>query len=212
MPPPAPRWILALTLVASLALVATAPMVAWSSASVSLWHRFGFQLLIALTGVIGVLTGVGRFRSAPAWALLCVGWTAAVAATLSLITRGFAQGARFTPTGMVTRAQNDPLVALQILAGVVILALAAATLMARRPRVALRRFGLGVALLAPVIVGAALSFSAPVRSAFLGLHPIVIAVLALVAFLVAIALVSAGGHFLIRALESGVEDLGSDDD
>jgi len=194
---------------ASLALVVSAPIVAWSAAGGSLWFRLAFQVLVGLIGVTGVLAGLGRFRSGPAWALASLGFPAALAAFLSLITGGFAQGARFTPGGLLTRARLNPFIAAELVAGLTLVTLAALTLMARRPGVALRRCLLGAALLAPVIAGAGLALVPAVRSAVAGLHPVAIALGALIALLAAIVLISAGGHFVIRALEAGVD--GADD-
>lgn len=44
------------------------------------WGWFGFEALVLVSGVIGVLAGLGRFRAGPGMAVLCVAGTVFVAA------------------------------------------------------------------------------------------------------------------------------------
>lgn len=193
---------LILTLLFALAVTLTAGIDAVRSASGGYWHRAAFQAIVILAGAIGVGIGLGCFRGASSWAMSSVGATVVIAAVLANTSGGAATGTRFNLTGMFVRFRNDPPAAVELLAGLSMLALAGLTLMLWAPGVAFGRLVAGVGLLAPVVAGVWMVWVGPLSGWALSLHPIAQAVLALVGFLIALALVSAGGHLIIRALEA----------
>lgn len=202
---PTPRPILALVGLLSLFLLASGGYGVWFAIDLQAWFRIGFEVVLVVSGVIGLLTALNRFPSAPAWAMSCVGGAAVICALLANSAGGMGQVAGFSPGAIVRSAITNPHAAARLGAGFGMLALAALTLMLRSPAVSFRRFGLGVLCLAPVIVIGALWFAGPLSQFFGGLNPIIQTVIAVLAFFSVVALVSAGGHNLIRALEAGVE-------
>lgn len=198
----APRWMLILTLLLSVGLTLTAGVDIARSASGGFWYRVALQVTIILAGAMGVGIGMGRFRAASAWASATVGATVVIAAYLASMSGGAGQGAGFGLSGTIKRLRMDPPALIELLAGLGILAIAGLSLMLRAPGVAFARLFAGVGLLIPVVAGVWMFWRGPWSGWALSLHPIAQAVLALVGFLIALVLISAGGHLVIRALEA----------
>ncbi len=201
-----PRFILALVGLLSLFLLGSGGYGVWFAISLGAWFRIGFEVVLALAGVFGIVTALNLFRSAPAWAMSCAGGAAVVCALLANSAGGTGQVAGFSPGAIVRSAVTNPHSAARLGAGFAVLGLAALTLMLRHPSVSFRRFAIGLACLAPVAIAAALWIAGPLGQLVGGLNPIVQTMLAVLVFFAVVALVSAGGHYLIRALEAGVED------
>ena len=204
MPRPS-RLILVPAFLLSAAVLAGGVFGVWRAIGEGMWFRLGFEVVLVVAGLIGVFAGLGRFRSAPAWALMSVGGTVVVAAFMANLSGGTGQGASFNLSGFFQRYAQDPISAGQLGAGALILTLSVLVLVTRSPRVSFTRLGIGLALLAPVVVGAALWFTGPLRTWVHGLHPIVQAFFGLVAFIGILVLVSVGGNLVIRSLEAGGE-------
>jgi len=204
MSPRPPKWILALALALSLGIVVSALAGLWVSAGAGNWVRAGFEALLLTAGVFGALTGLGFFRGGPAMALTCVGGAAFFATVITFITRT----GRPTTAGteMVIAILTDPHAGARLAASLLFGMLAAATLMARRPGPALRYLAIGLILLAPVAAMAAAWRWTALGGWIGGLNPVVVTLLAVVGFLLVVALVSTGLHNLIRALEVGRPD------
>lgn len=200
-----PRFILAILGLFSLFLIGSGGYGMWFAISLEAWFRIGFEVVLAIAGVIGVLTALGRFRQAPAWAMACVGGATVVCALLANTAGGVGQVAGFSPGAIVRSALADTHSAIRLGVGFGALGLSALTLMLRSPGTSFRRLALGLLCLAPVAIAGALWFAGPLSQWVTGLNPIVQTVLATLAFVAAVALISAGGHCLVRALEAGVE-------
>lgn len=177
----------------------------WESVSMEAWFRIGFEVVLTLAGAIGLLTAMGRFESGPVWSMSCVSGAVFVCALLANSAGGEGQATAMTPGAMVRSALRNPHSAARLGVSLIILLMAGLTLLLRSPRVGFQRLFIGLGLLAPIAAGAALWFAGPLRSLVDGLHPVLQTALALLAFFAVVFLVSAGGHYLIRALEAGVE-------
>lgn len=86
-----------------------------------IWTLFGFELVIAVSSLLGVLLGLGRFREAPALALACVAGTILVGSFLGYRGSAGAVGSLSLKTWVVGR----------IAIGAVLAALAALTVLVR---------------------------------------------------------------------------------
>lgn len=196
--PPPPRWAMLLAALACVGLGALSLLRGFQgvTASPPLPFTIAFDSLGVLAAVFGVLAGLGRFNVAPAMALLCVAGASGVAALL-----GFD-----VASGGMTGALRDPFVLSRVALCGVILALAAVVVLIRKPGESLRRVLVGVVLLAAT-AGVSGVWTLPPLKAWLSsgnMLGLASAVVALIATAVlAIGLVSAAGHNLIRAFESG---------
>ncbi len=202
---------LILTLVLAVGLTLAAGIDVVRSASGGFWYRAALQVTIIIAGAIGVGIGLGRFRAASAWASATVGATVVIAAILASMSGGAGQGAGFGLSGTIERIGMDPPALIELLAGLGILALAGLSLMLRTPGVAFVRLFAGIGLLIPVVAGVWMFWRGPWSGWALSLHPIAQAILALIGFLIALVLISAGGHLVIRALEADTPGTPSSD-
>ena len=164
---------------------------------VPIWVLFGFELVIALCGVVGLLFASGRFQEGQGLALICIAGGIAVSAVLGYVGAVSSLGggvpdylkptlfARLAAAGLYTGAASWAVLsrnpsswsyaARAAVAGVPLLAVAVAAVVGRQ--------SLGPAL-------ATLPSWAKTAGAGLG-------------FVIAIVLVCACGHCLIRAFELG---------
>lgn len=194
MPRP-PRWMLALCLVlgAGIALSAGLGIFRTVSAHPTNWFVFGFETLLLVAGVFGIGCGLGKYREGPALAMLCVGGTVIVASVLGYT------ALHKTYLGI----QRDPLTFARLSAGGGFAALAALTVMARRPHASSANVVTGLMLSALAAgVGAILGLPGP-RGAVTKLHPVLASLAFLVLGALLITFVSAAAHHFIRALEHG---------
>lgn len=107
------------------------------------WFLAGFEVVIAVAGVIGVLTGAGRFREGPALALACVAGAVLVGTLLGCIS------AQWTLAGHGLR---PALLGRTAAAGLIVLT-AVWMVMANNPREAVPRLVRGV-VFGVVLIGA----------------------------------------------------------
>ena len=202
---PTPRFILALFGLVSLFILGAGAYGVWFAINASAWFRIGFEAILVMAGVFGVLIAMGRFQAGPVWAMTCVGGATVVSALLANSAGGAGQVAGFSPGAIVRSAMSNPFAAARLGAGFGALALGALTLMLRHPSKSFRHAVIGLVCLAPVAAAGALWMFGPLGRLISSLHPVLQTVLAVFAFFAIVALVSAGGHNLIRSLEVGVE-------
>lgn len=197
--PPPPKWALALAGVASLALGALALLRGFQGATASPPAPFTilFDALGVLAAAFGVLTALGRFNLGPAMALASVAGVSVVAAALGFdVVRG----------GAYSAIARDPMVLTRVAISGGLLALAAAIVLTRHPKESFRRVAVGAALLVATAIVLGVWTLPPLRAwlsskSVVGLASAVVALIA--SSTLAIGLLSAAGHNLIRAFEFG---------
>lgn len=167
------------------------------AASPSDWFSFGFEALLVISGLFGVGCGLGKYREGPALAMVCVAGATLVAAAL---------GYTVTHKGY-TGILRDPYAFARLAAAASFGALAALTVMARRPHASAGSVFRGVVMAAlACATGAALALPGA-RAAISGLHPVLAAVVFLALGVLLVVFISASAHNFIRALEHGREPL-----
>jgi hypothetical protein len=205
--PPTPRILLLIVLLISAVCALTAVGGIVLGILGSAWFLVAFEVVVLFAGAMGVLTGVGRFREAPALATLCVGGCVFVAAVLSEPTfvarllQG-SSGAAQTIAGVSLR----PLALGRAGAGALLIALSALMVLSRRPALSLPFLIRSVLCGAPVVAALASMFVPPVRQALSGLPLSAIVAIAIVGFFVLGALFSVSVQNLIRAFEVAIPD------
>jgi hypothetical protein len=166
------------------------------------WVMTGFEVVIALAGVIGIQTARGRYNDGQGLALLCVAGTLFVAGFLTYL--GTRQGLPLRGPGQAPTSTMPWMLGRLALAGVFGL-LAAYSVLRRSPegpRLLLRGILLGVpaaAIMAPFILARGVPASlgtmpGPVRGGLLAILAIIV-----------MGLLCVSGHFVIRAFESARE-------
>jgi hypothetical protein len=160
------------------------------------WALFGFELVILVAGIMGVLFGVGRFREAPAMALACISGTIFAAGVLGWASIAASVGESRTLAGIPL----TPLMLFRVLAAAGLALSAAWSVLSRQPG-AWRPAILGAALGSPaVLLGVA--FVNPGTRETVGNvlgHPAG----AVAAFVVLGGLLAASVHLLLRGFEIG---------
>jgi hypothetical protein len=156
-----------------------------------------FDVLGVLAAVFGVLTALGRFNFGPAMAIASVSGVSIVSAALGFDTVG---------GGGFSAILRDPMVLTRIALSFGVLAVGGAIVLVRDPRDSFRYLAVGVALLVASIVVAGIWLLPPLKGwlqskSVVGLASAVVALIATATL--AIGLVSAAGHNLIRAFEFG---------
>lgn len=194
-----PSWLLRTIGVTSGLLVMWAAVMAVLASIVAprpAWVLFGFEVVVAAAGVIGVGFSRRRFQEGQGLALICVAGSVFASAVLSWL------GNRQGVTLIESRGQTSLLGFAAVRVGVAgLLALAAAYAVLRRSTRA-RAYGIrgAVALLALAGLGTALWMG---RQQIGALAPFVAGAIKFVALTIAMVLVCAGGHCAIRAFECG---------
>lgn len=206
--PRTPRFILILTGLLSAFILVSAAMGIYHSILARAWFHTSFEVTLLIAGVIGLLTAFDRFRSSQAMSLTCVGGVVIFSTIFAFIT----QGGRPSSLGsqLLIDMSRDLHTAARLAVGGTIALLAALTLMLRSPRIAFGRLALGLGLLAPIAIVGGLWVAGPLARFIATLSPLVQTILAVVGFFIFLILISAGLHFIIRSLESGVESPGGD--
>lgn len=202
--PPAPRWI-TLTLVATcagvglsaIAMIAVAAFVCLKPA----WLVIGFEVVALVAAVLGLLQARARLVDAPGLAL---GGIALVFGPAALLAWLSVQG-RFQVGGQVDSVSITPWLAGRLVAGALVGVIGAFLVLGRnvRSRYYLVRSALAAA---PLAVGGAVGLVVMRSGAAAGLATlpgIVTGMIVTVVGLVAVILVSASLHCLIRAFEMG---------
>lgn len=166
----------------------------------------GFELMTLVSGVIGVLVGLGRFKEGPALALAMI-----AGAVLSGTVLGYlaAAGKRdfLNPTGTLGNVPLGLWLHGRVLASLVLAAVAAVIVLIRDRR-SWMLLARGIACGVPVLVMAALAytgklgnFGSGAGTGTWGAGEVLLIVGALVGAVLAIVLTAASGHYLIRAFE-----------
>lgn len=208
----APPIALALSALCALSAVALLPFAAFHG----FWMIALFEAVVLLAGIIGAVTARGRFPGGPAISLLCVGGTISSLAILTepaLVTRLLGSAGRPLEIGGF---RILPLMLARFFAGAIIIDAAILIAWARCPGQSAGYLLRSAASGAAALIVAVLSiWRAPEQGPRAGargildrvaaiidtLPDIVLIVLVIAAFFVALALVSASGHCLIRSFE-----------
>lgn len=169
-----------------------------------MWFILMFEVVVAVTCVFGVLTGLGRFSEAPALSMMITGGIVVVAAVLSepavvlkLAGRG---GSPVEMFGMTL----VPFALARLGAGGAILLLSAITVLIRDPKRSLAYLLRAAILGAPVVLALGLAASGRGQAAIANLSQGVVFGLTVAAFFVLGGLFCASAHCLIRAFEVGI--------
>lgn len=184
------RWlfrVLVATACAVTALSALAVAGAAVASQPTSWYLVGFEIVILMSGIIGVMSAMGRFPGGPSITLLCIAGAVAVGSLLGYV------GAGKTLMGWSLR----PLLFARFADAAFLGAASGAIVLARQPRSSIpalvKGVLFGVAMLA--IAGAAWKLRGSISGAP---GPVRVGIFAMVG-VVAIALLSASGHSIIRA-------------
>ena len=202
MPPTPPAIFMRATLLLSAVTLVSALAGLVGSAMSQAYYLAGFEVIVVVACILGVLTGLGKFNSGPSIAIACTAGTIFVGAVLGYISLA----------GSIFGVRPLYFLAFRVLIAFAMFGCAGGVLLARRPGASMRLLLLGVAFGAPVVLalGAWMKIGA-VRQAVHGVNPNLLAVLATPLALLAIGLISASAHCLIRAFEIGVETRMPDD-
>lgn len=170
-----------------------------------LYFLLGFEIVILIASVFGVLAAVGRFAEGPGLTLLCVAAIVAIASLLGDQTAKLSNLLSGPVVVQVRRAQVEwditLFLALRSAAAAVIGAGAGWVVLSRRPKESAASLvrGLGSAVALVVIVGGAWAL----RGSIAKLGPFVATLAALAIGVIALGLFAAAVHFVIRAFEFG---------
>jgi hypothetical protein len=177
------------------------------AAALCLWGAFGaltakpirwISVAFELTGLLGafmlVLLARGRIRQGPAITCLCVAGAVGAGALLAYVSAG-------RPVAEV-KAHAPTLIRLAIAGALV--AIAALDVLLRAPKATLPRFGIGLALGAPLLIIIALLQRGTIARAFAPLGSGLEFGAYILLTMLVIGLVAASGHYLITAFQIGV--------
>jgi hypothetical protein len=204
-----PRFILMLTLIGSAALLVSAAVGTIAGLRGQEYFFAGFELVLAISGFIGVFIGMGRFNQGPSVAIACVAGATAMCSLLGYVTLGgeiLLGGRLIGAHGEVLGVDVFGFFMLRMFVAGVLAAMAGLVLVLRDPKRSVPMLVRGIVLGVPVVVALGLWVAVPgFRTMVLGWHVLVQVFLGSIGLMVGIGLVSASGHCLIRAFEIGVE-------
>ncbi|HMN40675.1 MAG TPA: hypothetical protein PKE29_07490 [Phycisphaerales bacterium] len=187
----------------ALSALAGAPLALF--AAKPLYFLMGFEVVILVAGVFGVLAAMGRFAEGPGLTLLCVAAIVAIGSLLGDQTAKLTNPLSGPIVVQVRRAQVEWDVtlffALRLVAAGLIGVGAGWVVLARRPRESAGSLVRGLAALGAfvAIVGGGWAL----RGAIGRLGPFVATLVGLAAAVAALGLLAAGVHFIVRAFEFG---------
>jgi hypothetical protein len=184
------------TLAISALLGASAIGLGVAAGAESAWFVLGFEAVVLVSAVIGLLFGRGRFPDAPAMTLALIAGAVALCTGLGYLSTG-AAGYQLGPIPMT-------LVLAGRLAVAGLLALGAAAAALGTSSSAWGRIALGAVLVLAPTAAAAAAFSEPAEplvEAIASLNVAAAVGIAGVGFLLWVGLVSAGGHMIITSFE-----------
>ncbi|MEM9560128.1 MAG: hypothetical protein AAF995_07455 [Planctomycetota bacterium] len=173
------------------------------------WGWMGFELLLVVAGVIGVLTAFGRFRSGPGMALLCVAGTVGVAAFFgSLDAEPNLRAARPDLARFV-----DPALYARLAAAGLIAAAAAGIVLLRSAK-SFRPMIVAICNAVPLLIAGAVYLLAwgRIAPALAALPEPVRVILYLLVGLALAIFAACTVHFAVRAFETAGEPRGEPDD
>ena len=210
-PAPPPRWIQKSVLALSaIAVVSGAFGIAQTFAGTDRWLSLGFEGMIVLAGVFGILAGLGRFRAGPALAVVCVAGVVFVAGALSEpdFLAKF-KGSSGRGGAVLVGVNTMHLAAFRVLLSMILGGFAGLVVIVRAPERSAGYLVRGIACSVPVIaslgVAAMPGLRGKVLGAITGLPGVATLAAVLVLFFVLGSLLAASIHLLIRAFEVGVE-------
>lgn len=157
------------------------------------WFFVGFELVVVMAGVFGVLLGRGKFAEAPAMVLLCLAGAVGVGSVLGYV------GAGRNLAGVDLRLW----VIGRVGAAGVFAALAGLTVLARRPGPAWKALGTGLVFGVLTLGTLALGWFGRGWLAAAGTPNVVKLVVALVLAVVVVGLLSAAVHYTVKAFATG---------
>ncbi|MCA9300703.1 MAG: hypothetical protein KDA28_16655 [Phycisphaerales bacterium] len=195
-PPPLPTCIRVPALGLAIVLTLSAPVFGVLAAVLPAkpgWAMIGFEVVVLVSGVLGILLGLGRFRDGPALGLACVGGTCIVASGLAAIGVQRHLGTMSLDTYLGGR----------VLVGGAFILLGALAVLGRTPRSRQYLGRCAVVCIPLVLVVAVLAFTparAVLRPTTGMLEAIRILGLLLGGFVI-VAIVSIAGHLGIRAFD-----------
>lgn len=156
----------------------------------------GLEGVLAACCVVGVFTGLGRHNSGPAVAIASLAGAVGTCSVLGALSSG----------GVVMGVSVKLLLAGRLGVAAALLAIAGLVMLLRRPGVSAALLLKGALLGGPAVAAiGAYVFVAPLRAALHALHPVALAFVGSIAFLVLLGLLSLGAHCVIRAFETGLE-------
>lgn len=196
-PPPTPCRLVLLLLSAAILLSNLAGAgLALVGGEVPVWGWFGFEAVMAVASVFGVLLGLGKFREGWGLAAACVAGAWFVGTGLGRLATHTSPGAVLRDTWFLARTGGAGLVAL-----------AGAYAVLSRDRRSIRPLIRGFAFLAPIVLGGGAWVATGGgwlgQSHEGGAGVLRMSILIILATLAG-GLFCAGAHFIIRAFEHGV--------
>jgi len=162
------------------------------------WMLFGFEMVVILTGVLGLLAARGRFREGPGMAMACIGGTIALASFLGWV------GIRGELPLKASTVSMTGWLGARLAAGALLTLVGAASVLGRNPRSLgyIVRAGIAAAPLA-ALGAAGVLYRGRLVDAISGLPGFLgVVVWALLGVTCAVA-VCAAAHCTIRAFELG---------
>lgn len=213
-PPALPLWARALTLLISIACLALGAWGVQFAARIllgqdppqQLWFILAFDLITFSCGVIGVLLAAGKFREAPATALLCIGGCVFIAGALyepGLIQRAMGTHVTIEPIAGVNIL---PIAFAHMALGLLPIALAAILVLLARPARTVPHLARGLVFTGALAIGLAASFFAVRRGWIAGWHPAAIALTAVAIGFLFGGLFAAAAHYVISAFIAGLPE------
>ncbi len=202
-------WLLALaSLIALAAAIAAMVITARSGA----WLTFAFQGTIIVAATLGAFMGLlKKFTDAPSIGAICIAGTLFVAGFLGYYAAGGSIAFRALLGGDLnafnTGELPDWVLFVDVLASGVITAIAGLFALGRDPKESWKQLMLGVALGAPVLIGAAIIYKAHLVQRIAALNMIVSTLIAMAIFILVIGLISASANAFIKAFSAGLDDL-----
>ena len=161
------------------------------SADKPVWFLLAFECIALMAGVLGVLTGLGRFASGPALALARVAGAFFGASLLGYLAAG--------PSVQLINMKSFLLARTGLAACLALVA--ALAVLSRKPRASLPL--LARSIIAGALLAAAIAAAWMLRTSITTWPGAIQAVVGLVGFVWILATLAATVHFAIRAFESG---------
>ncbi len=209
--PRLPAWVRGLAVVCSAAAVVSAVAVLVLAVMNSRqgaklpYDTLGFEVMIVVAGVFGVLTGLGRYRTGPAVALACVAGTVAVGGLLGLLGSDAPyHGLPRLDVKRLAGVSMAPMRDAQLALAALLALCAAGAVFSRRPKDSLRHAAMGVGLGVPVVLIAAGMWA--MRSAMGNWPPALQGGVIVFGSLVVLGFLAASVHMVVRAFEVGGQD------
>ena len=205
-------WLFALV---SIGVIATALAGMAITARAGAWLTFAFQCTIVLAGALGVMQGLRKISDAPALASCCVAGTFFVAGFLGYFGAGGQIAFRSLLAGNldVFDAGKLPtwIFVVDLGAAALVGVIAGLFALGRSPKNSWQQLAMGVALGAPVLLGAAAAYKGQLAQRLASLNMIVATLIVVTLFIVFVGLIAASANAIIKAFATGLPDLDAPD-